>query len=320
MPDAAPIAAVPAPSAGGTAGAPAVTSAQSAPGAAPVPPAGEAKPDAGSAPVAPAPPQESAVTKHLRKREADLIARQNEFAARERNFAASSQATIDAAVAKAIAARDAAIKGDPVAQLQAMGFTEQEIAQRLLNKGKPAPEEVAQRALAEAQKIRDELGQRQVQEARAASEKTFLDEIGSDAYEHISLEWPNKSDALHEARAELQRFAAQGKDPNTVTYKQLAKYLDRLAKYRSEQRDERKAERAKKASSQEGTKADGKGGPGSGSSAKGQPATTTLGAGLPGSETVSGVGKKGRPPTDAEIIAHVMEQDRLGLLNGKAAH
>ncbi len=256
----------------------------------------------------------------MRERERKLIERQNEQAARERHFTSSQQATIDAAVAKAIAERDAKIKGDPVAQLQALGFTEQEIAQRLINKGKPAVDEVAQRALEETRKLRDELAQRQVSEARAASERAFLEEIGSDSYENIAIEWPNRSDAMNEARAELQRYAAKGGDPNTITYKQLGGYLEKLARYRGEQRETLKAARKAKATPQGDTKANGNGGPGSGDGTKGQPATTTLGKGLPGSETVSAIGKKGRPPTDAEIIAHVEQQAKLGLLNGKGAH
>ena len=124
----------------------------------------------------------------------------------------------------------------------------------MLNKGKPAPDEVAQRALDEVKRLRDENAQRQVTEARAASERAFLEEIGSDSYENIAVEWPNRSDAMNEARAELQRFAAKGGDPNTITYKQLGKYLDKLAAYRAEQREATKAARKAKATPQGDTR------------------------------------------------------------------
>lgn len=268
------------------------------------PPTGGAETPPGETPAPAADAsRESALVRANRQKERELVQRGQELAARERAMGQS----VDQRVERAVAERMAKFKGDPIAALRELGFDDQTIASRLLNQGKQTPDELAKQALDATNKLREEQAQRAQSETRAQAERAFGDEATKDdVYPHLNAEW-TRQEAVREAHEVVANLRAKGIDPAQYSLADIAKFLDQRAKARAGRREKLLAERSKKEAPQGDTKAGGNGGSDQGNRS-GQTATTTIGKGLAGRETVSA--KPGYLMSDAELAAKVDEEVR----------
>lgn len=242
--------------------------------------------------------RESALVQSVRQRERALLTQRQQLAERERQIGQN----VEQQVQRAVQERMAKLKTDPIAALRELGFDDATIASRLLNQGKQTPDEVAQEALKESKRLRDEIAQRSTADARSRAETDFAAEAADETkYPHLNEEW-TRTEFVREAHAVVTSLRSRGIDPGQYSYSDIAKYLDKQAKGRADRREKIKAERTKKATPQGDNKAEGNGVSGQGGSS-GKTATTTLGQGLGGRQSLNG--KAGHLMTDAELVASV---------------
>lgn len=242
--------------------------------------------------------RESALLRSVRQQERAVVQQRQQLAERERQIGQN----VEQQVQRAVQERMAKLKTDPIAALRELGFDDATIASRLLNQGKQTPQEIAQQALDEAKRVREENSQRSAADARQRAETDFAAEAADETkYPHLNEEW-TRSEFVREAHAVVTNLRAKGIDPGQYSYSDIAKYLDKQAKGRAERREKIKAERSKKVPPQGDNKAEGNGVSGQGGSS-GKTATTTLGQGLGGRQSLNG--KAGHLMTDAELAASV---------------
>ena len=255
-------------------------------------------PPPGVKPVDPEPGRLSALQRSIQQRERTVVQKQQELAARERQMGESVQQQI----ARGVQEQMAKLKEDPIGLLKSIGLDEQTIATRLHKGNAPQPDEIAAQALKAAQESTKQLAEWQRQQASQAAEREFLTEAQSGKYEHIESEW-DRGELLQQAHAVATQLRQRGVDPGQYTMSDINKFLNERAKVRSDRREKIKAERAKKAGSQDPTKAEGNGVPGQGEAPGKTASTTTLGKGLGARQSLNG--KPGHLMTDAELTAAV---------------
>ena len=248
--------------------------------------------------VDPEPGRISALQRSIQQRERTLVTKQQELAARERQMGESVQQQI----ARGVQEQMAKLREDPIAVLKSLGLDEQTIATRLLKGNAPQPDELAANALKEAQEVRRQFAESQRQAASRAAEQEFISEATSGKYEHIESEW-DRGELVQQAHAVVAQLRQRGIDPSQYTMADISKFLDQRAKARGDRRDRIKAERAKKAGSQDPTKAESNGVPGQGEAPGKTASTTTLGKGLGARQSLNG--KPGHLMTDSELAQAV---------------
>lgn len=256
-----------------------------------------ASPEPAAAPAPSADPNRiPALQRSIQQRERTLVQKTQELNLREQQLKESVAAQVERAVAE----RMGKFKEDPIAQLKAMGFDEQTIATRLLKGNAPQPEELARQALEKAQQLEKTTQEREQRMAAQAAERAVADEAFSGKYEHLETEW-TRPEVVREAYAVVGQLRARGIDPSGYSYEDICNFLNKRAASREKVREQKKAERAKKATPQ-GESKDGSNGSGQGEAPK-TASTTTLGKGLGARQSLNG--KPGHLMTNDELARAV---------------
>ena len=189
-------------------------------------------------------PKADAIFRSAKKRERELVDKQQAFNAERQRWESDRQTHVQGEVARQVAEALKEFRADPIGFAEKNGFDKQTIAGRLLNDGKQSPEEIARAAQARVEALEKQYQERQQNETRERNERLYIEHIRANAekYPHAVEEWGD-ADIVGETYKLIAEIHAEHRRKNeTIPVYQdaeIAEYLDRRAKKRQSQRQER---------------------------------------------------------------------------------
>lgn len=214
---------------------------------------------------APATQKESALLRAVTKREAKLVEERKKFQTERQQAVTQIEASrreLDARLAP-YEERERLAAADPFAYLEKVhGMTAQDVARRLLNNGKAAPDESVRRAesrvdalerkIAEGDRAREQADQARAAQAdvagrRAAFVKGIRDSVTK--YPNLALDYDDDAELLEDAVAIDTRLRAQNL---SYSGQELAEFMERRAAKRAGKRGQQDSTSTTKETAQAG--------------------------------------------------------------------